>query len=504
MKYPVGIQDFRVLREGGNVYVDKTEQIFRILSNGKYFFLSRPRRFGKSLLLSTIKEMYAGSRELFHGLWVEHHWDWSKTNPVIWLKFASQGVGSMGLEPAIHNMLDGEAQGFGITLTQGSFDQKFKELIRKIAERGCKAVLLIDEYDKPIIDYLDDMPRASANRDTLKIFFSVLKDCDPYLETVFITGVSAFSKVSIFSDLNNLENLTLSPWAYTLLGLTHEELERFFPDQMAVVDVEQMQRWYNGYSWDGLSKVYNPFSILRFFKDGQKYDNYWFETGTPTFLMQEMRKQHFFNVEGLMASPLVLKDFELGALNPVTVLFQAGYLTLKGPVNRVGLYPLGFPNQEVRDAFGESLLNVYAQDNIKGARVRLNALLTAFQQSDLPAVMQVINATFASIPYDLWQKENEHFYHALIHLTFSLLGSYVQSEVHTAQGRCDAVVQTSDHIYVFEFKLDQSAEDALGQIRQRGYMTPFSDSAKKKIALGVDFSSKEKRIAEWKSEEVFD
>ena len=228
MKYPIGIQDFRVLREGGYVYVDKTEHIHSILRSGKYFFLSRPRRFGKSLLLSTIKELYSGSRELFEGLWIDKHWDWAANRrPVVWLKFSSQGVRTLGLEPAIHNMLQEVAGNLGVDLQETSYDRKFKELITRAAA-GRKAVLLIDEYDKPIIDFLEDVPQAEANRDILKSFYSVLKDCDPYLELAFITGVPAFSKVSIFSDLNNLKNLSLHRQADTLLGITQEELEGYF------------------------------------------------------------------------------------------------------------------------------------------------------------------------------------------------------------------------------------------------------------------------------------
>ncbi|MCO6488590.1 MAG: ATP-binding protein [Phaeodactylibacter sp.] len=495
MKYPVGIQDFRELREGKYQYVDKTQYIHHILTAGKYFFLSRPRRFGKSLLLSTIKELYFGSRELFEGLWVEDHWDWEQANPVIHIKFASFKYKDNPLGEAIQNGLQPEAERLGVELRSGPFINPLEDLIHQVYEKyQRKVVLLIDEYDKPIIDYLGEPEQAEANRDTLKGLYSIIKDSDPYLELVFITGVSAFSKVSIFSDLNNLENITFSPQAYTLLGLTEEELERYFPEQLAAADVEKIKTWYNGYSWDGEHKVYNPFSILRFLKSGFKFENYWFETGTPTFLLYEMRRQHYYDLDGYLASPLLLNEFDLRSLHPVSVLFQTGYLTIKDKPNRVGLYPMGYPNQEVKDAFQERLLNVYAADEQKEARIRMGALLDALEARELDKVIEVLNATFASIPYDLWQKDNEHFYHALIHLTFSLMGAYVQSEVHTAKGRCDALVRTERYIYAFEFKLDKSAEDALRQIKEKGYLAPFADAPQEKIAVGINFSTADKRV----------
>lgn len=284
MKYPVGIQDFRELREGGYVYVDKTEHIHRIVTGGKYFFLSRPRRFGKSLLLSTMKELYNGSHELFEGLWIENKWEWDKVNPVIHIKFASISYKTNPLDEAIREHLYEIAKQLKLEIAPSEDTKKvFRQLIFTAGEKyKRKAVLLIDEYDKPIIDYLDDVPQAETNRDVLKNLYSILKDSDPYLELVFITGVSAFSKVSIFSDLNNLENLSLSVSAFTLLGLSHRELEQYFPEHLQKVDVEKMKNWYNGYSWGGEEKVYNRFSILRFFKEGRRYHNFWFETGTPT------------------------------------------------------------------------------------------------------------------------------------------------------------------------------------------------------------------------------
>jgi hypothetical protein len=356
MKYPIGIQDFRKLREEGYLYVDKTEHIHDILSGSRYLFLSRPRRFGKSLLLSTLNELYSGSQELFEGLWIEDKWDWAQINPVIWLRFSQIDYQKKGLYDALFEEIQRIARSLGIVLSGATLKDCFNELIGAAHRKyKHKTVLLIDEYDKPIIDFLDAVPQALENRNTLKHLYSVLKDNDSNLQTVFMTGVSAFSKLSIFSDLNNLDNLTFSPSAYTLLGITEGELNRFFPQQMAVADVGKMKRWYNGYSWGGSDRVYNPFSILLFFKEGQQYQNYWFETGTPTFLVKEMKQKQYYDIEGTQASSADLSNFDIERLNPLTVLFQTGYLTIQKYVEEDLLYTLDYPNLEVKHSLQQIL-----------------------------------------------------------------------------------------------------------------------------------------------------
>ena len=498
MKFPIGIQDFAEIRTGGYVYVDKTQHIYHFLDSGKYFFLSRPRRFGKSLLLSTMHELYSGRRDLFEGLWIHDQWDWeAQQRPVIWLKFASQGIKSMGLVPGIHHMLDAEAARLGITLTETDYSLKFKQLLQVACQQsGRKIVLLIDEYDKPIIDLLDNVPQAEANRDVLKSFYSILKDSDALLEKIFITGVSAFSKVSIFSDLNHLTNLTLDPLAYTLLGITQAELETVFAEPLARHDKEAVKRWYNGYSWGGDERVYNPFSLFRFLNGGQ-FQNFWFETGNPTFLVKEMKRKKLYDASNRQQTSGDLTNFDFTRLNPITVLFQTGYLTVKKYVPEDLLYTLDYPNQEVRFSLEQLLMSIYLDDPLNESVPRVVNLRDALRRQDLDEVFNILNATLAEIPYDLWHNEDEHFFHALIHLTFSLLGTYIRSEVHSARGRCDAIVETADHLYAFEFKLDKSATEALQQIHDKGYLAPYADLAKTKIAVGANFSSKTKRIEEW-------
>ncbi|KGE87787.1 ATP-binding protein [Phaeodactylibacter xiamenensis] len=502
MKYPIGIQDFRELREGGYVYVDKTKTLFNILQQGGgYYHLHRPRRFGKSLLLSTMNELYRGNRELFEGLWIDNHWDWEgMQRPVIWLKFSSQGIRTMGLEAGLDAMLNGEANRLGIQLEKATFDLQFKELIQKASKEN-KVVLLIDEYDKPIIDYLDDPQVAEAHREILKSFYSILKDSDPYLELIFITGVSAFSKVSIFSDLNNLYNLSLVAAARTLLGITQDELEHYFAEPLARVDKAKVRQWYNGYSWGGTEKVYNPFSILSFFQGGGEYSNFWFETGTPTFLIREMKKRAYYFPERIEVSQNKLNAFDLTRLDPISVLFQTGYLTILKYEPEDHLYTLDYPNMEVRQSMEQSLLHEYLEGPIQDPLARVAGLRNALREGDIEGMVRIINALFASMPYDLWpQQQTERFFHAIIHLTFDLLGTYIRSEVHTANGRCDALVETADRIYALEFKLDKSAAEALQQIFDKGYLQPYADSPKQRVAVGLNFSSEERAVVAWESE----
>lgn len=499
MKFPIGIQDFAEIRTGGYVYVDKTQHIHHFLERGKYFFLSRPRRFGKSLLLSTMNELYSGSRDLFEGLWIHDQWDWeAQKRPVIWLKFSTFPYKTLPLSHAIAVGLSSEAARHGLQLSNDPAIHPLQELLEKINARyGQKAVLLIDEYDKPIIDYLDNVTHAETNRDALKWLYAVLKDSDALLETIFITGVSAFSKVSIFSDLNHLTNLTIDPMAYTLLGITQTELETVFAEQLAKHDKEQVKRWYNGYSWGGDERVYNPFSLFRFLNGGQ-YQNFWFETGTPTFLVKEMTKHQYYDVSGIETTERDLLNFDFKRLNPVSVLFQTGYLTIAKYEPDDLLYTLDYPNMEVKHSLEQLLLSDYMNDPMLGPLPRVVKIRKAIQVGDIDTALGIINAMLAEIPGDLWRGQTEHFYHAVVHLSFSLLGIYIRSEVRSARGRCDAIVETSDRIYAFEFKLDKTAAEALQQIQDKGYLTPYADSKKGKIAIGANFSSATKQINEWK------
>ncbi len=504
MKLPIGIQTFSEIRERGYLYIDKTKHIHTALSAGKYFFLSRPRRFGKSLLLSTIQSLYEGRKDLFEGLWIKDHRDWEKQHPVIHIQFSQSDYQGKGLDMAIVEELQRNAKRLNITLEKDTVKSSFVELIKKASEQN-KVVILIDEYDKPIIDYLEDIPQVNANRQILKNFYSVLKDSDPYLELVFITGVSRFAKTSIFSDLNNLKNLTMHPAASDLLGITQEELQHYFYEgvnQIASkagvtpdVQLERIRHWYNGYSWDGETRVYNPFSLLSYF-DAKRFKNYWFETGTPTFLIHIMRKERDFDITDITASEEALDDYDLEHLNAITVLFQTGYLTIKKQIYG-GLYQLGYPNHEVRVSLEERLLNAYMYDKKERGRVHAYHIAEALKAGDIEKAIEIINSVFSTIPYNLWKEENEAFYHALVHLTFSLMGVFIQSEVKSSKGRLDAKVETEDTIYILEFKLDKSAAEALQQIEDKKYFQAYLNSDKKRIGIGINFSKEKKETEEY-------
>jgi hypothetical protein len=446
-----------------------------------------------------MNELYSGSHELFEGLWVEKQWDWEgMRRPVVWLKFSSQGVRTIGLEAALLEMLNNAAVTLGLTLTGKAYDLRFKELIHKAYEKyNQQVVLLIDEYDKPIIDYLDEPEKAEQHRDILKSFYSILKDSDPHLELVFITGVSAFSKVSIFSDLNNLYNLSIARSAQTLLGITQQELEHYFAGPLSQVDAQKVRRWYNGYGWGGEDKLYNPYSILSFFKGGGQYNNFWFETGTPTFLVKEMKRRDYYNVRRTQATVGDITNFDLRNLQPVPILFQTGYLTIIHYEPEDLLYTLDYPNFEVKHALEEILLKEYLNYPSESPIPRVVKLRNALQKGDIEGMVKVINAVFASLPYDLWKANDERFFHAIVHLTFSLLGTYIRSEVHSSRGRCDAIVETEQHLYALEFKLDKPAAEALQQIEDKGYLEPYADSGKERLAVGVSFSSEERKVVDW-------
>ena len=503
LKYPIGIQDFRSLREAGYTYVDKTRHIIRLLTTGKYYFFSRPRRFGKSLTVATMNELYSGDRELFAGLWAYDNWDFGgMRRPVVWLKFASSGYSTQGLEAGLHNILDRAAKALAVELPETSFDQKLYLLLER-ASVGGQVVLLIDEYDKPIIDYLDDPETMERNRAMLKKFYSVLKDSDPFLELVFITGVAAFTRVSIFSDLNNLDTITFTPDTNSLVGITQWELETTFAEALEREDIDPAvaREWYNGYSWTGGERVYNPFSLLSYLRHGVMR-NYWFNTGTPTFLVRLMRNQDRYHLEAQDVAEPRLSHFQPEQPDLEALLFQTGYLTIQETVVPGQYYHLAPPNQEVKQSLELFLLRDYRIEAPDDNLSQILGIKRALNTGDLDRVRELLDVTLAGVPYDLWQQKGEHIFHALVHLTFSLLGAYVQSEVHTARGRCDALVITDDYIYAFEFKVDRPAAEALAQIEERGYLERYADDGRQRMAVGVSFDGERKVVGDWGVERV--
>jgi Predicted AAA-ATPase/PD-(D/E)XK nuclease superfamily len=358
--------------------------------------------------------------------------------------------------------------------------------------------VLIDEYDKPIIDYLGtpQISIALENRDIFKSFYSILKDADPHLELVLITGVSKFSRVSIFSDLNNLTDLTLDKSFNAICGISQQELEANFAKELQETDNEEIRRWYNGYSFGGANTVYNPFSLLHFFRNNE-FKNYWFESGTPTFLINLARQRDLYDFEKISVDSSALSAYDIERVQIIPLMFQTGYLTIKSYED--GIYELDYPNLEVRQSYLNILSKSYIQDDVLSGTSWANEVKKVLNEGQVEKLEGLFNVLFKSIPYELWQKQNEpggvpHYYHAIIHLTFRLLGIYIESQVHSSDGRLDALVQTKDYVYCFEFKLNGKADIALKQIKDKGYLTPYLHSGKTCIGIGLNFSKKLKKV----------
>jgi hypothetical protein len=507
-KYPIGLQDFKGIREGNYLYVDKTRYLFDLLEQGKYYFLSRPRRFGKSLTVSTLKYLFSGEQTLFEGLWIADHYDFTQRFPVIHLEFNNLDHREVGLHQALTYRMNELGREHGVSLDAPSPGLMLDQLVRALSAKN-KVVILIDEYDKPVLDYLDEPEKARQVRDELKGLYSPLKSLDAHLRFVLLTGVSKFSRMSIFSELNNLEDLTLNRNFAGLTGYTEQELEHYFIEDALVLSQEMqvgleafwanMREWYNGYTWDGKTRMYNPFSVLSLFKQGS-FQNFWFATGTPTFLVKLLQKDLSYDFAGYPTDLLTLDSgFELGMIDPVALLFQAGYLTIteKNGTDVV----MDFPNREVKDSLFRYLLTGFAHQPLNRAPALLHTFVQAFARHKLADFIEGLDSLFASIPADIFIARREAYYHSLTHLALTLLGTKLRSEVHSRRGRLDAQIETEQHVYLLEFKVDQSAEAALAQIRERGYAEAYRTSGKAVWLLGINFSSEKRGVENWLLEE---
>lgn len=508
-KLPLGLQDFRGIIEGGYKYIDKTSYIYQLCSTGKYYFLSRPRRFGKSITLAVLQELYLGSKELFKGLWIEDHWDWNRKYPVVRISFTALGFQENGLQASLSFALDELIRENQISPIEGNISNKFTHLIKQLAQKN-KVVVLIDEYDAPIINYLGkEIDKAYENREILKSFYTVLKDLDSHLEFVFITGVSKFSKVGIFSGMNNLTDLSMHPQYATMLGYTQAELESNFAEELVATAIQlnipqtelldKLRWWYNGYRFHlDADRVYNPVSVNNFF-DRREFKNFWFETGTPSFLINLLKQEGIYNFTNDPQPEQSFDTFDLENLNVYGLLYQTGYLTIKSR-NAFGLYELDYPNHEVERAMNGYLLEAFGGLSYGGGLPLVFKLETMFCNQQLEKAMQVLQGVFKGIPFQLHETYPEKFFHAALHLLFTYMGIQVQSEVCMADGRADAVIETPTQVYLFEFKLDQSPEVALQQIHQKQYYQAFWNKGKPVIGVGVNFSSTTKNIDAWKAE----
>ncbi len=503
-KLPIGIQTFQKIRKDDYVYVDKTGIAVELINRYQYVFLSRPRRFGKSLFVDTLRNLFEGKKELFTGLAAENSHDWSKTYPVI--KIAFSGGNFRSMERFLNNIsmvLRKNEQRLGVTCTTSSPDTFFSELIQNTAQKfGQPVVILIDEYDKPILDNIDQPEMAALAREELKALYSVIKGNDAHIRFAFLTGVTKFSRVSIFSGINNIVDISLKPQFGTICGYTQHDLETVFADHLQDADMNEVRRWYNGYSFIG-DHVYNPFDILLFLDNAQTFKSYWFETATPTFLVKLLKQQQFFlpDLSSIKAGEELLTSFDVDTISPVTLLFQSGYLTIK-EILREGVmtqYTLGFPNLEVSTAFTNSLLDIFASPERKSS-VQTTIYL-ALRSGDMKQFKAAIHALFAAIPYHNYTNNDiaryEGFYASVIFAWLSSIGIQLIVEDCTNKGRIDISVEMDNTIYLIEFKVDMPEEKALAQMKTRGYAEKYQTKGKKIILIGIGFSSEEKNITEF-------
>jgi len=510
-RLPLGIQDFRKIIENDFKYIDKTEYVYKMTANPGAYFLSRPRRFGKSITVALLHELYSGSKELFKGLWIEDKWDWSRKHPVIRISFTSIGFVESGLALAMNDMLDRLYREHDVPAFEGNTSSKFANLIQTLSKIN-KVVVLVDEYDAPIVHYLGkDMEKAYANRDVLKEFYTVLKDFDSAIELVFLTGVSKFSKVGIFSGLNNLTDLSMQAEYATILGYTQAELENNFAEEITSVAAKlnmsriellaKMKQWYNGYRFQAnAEKVYNPVSCNLFFYE-KEFKNFWFATGTPSFLVNLLKKEGIYDLYFPAINLSGFESFDLDRLKPIAILFQTGYLTIQHE-DEDGLIQLDYPNKEVRDSMLEILIETYVGVDAELSASLIIRMRNAFKANDLELVIRILQGVFKDLPYFVHEKYPEKFFHAAIHLLFSYLGIRIQSEVCVSDGRIDSLVETDTHVYILEYKLDQSAQVALDQINLKKYYQAYWNKGKKVIGVGVNFSSASRNIETWVAKEM--
>ena len=509
--YPIGIQNFEKLRKGGFVYVDKTALIHRLVSTGGYYFFGRPRRFGKSLMISTLESYFEGRKDLFQGLAIESlEKDWDEY-PIFHIDLNNEEYNSRKrLEGVLNNYLVRWERIYGSEPSEESLSLRFAGLIRRASEQtGRGVVILIDEYDKPLIQSLDNEELQSEYRSILKSFYGNLKSCDKYIRFALLTGVTRFSRVSIFSDLNNLNDITMDPDFASLCGISEKELVEFFDEDVRVLAEKQnmscsdtyamLKRKYDGYHFvQDTEGMYNPFSVLNtFFR--MMPENYWFSTGTPTILVKLLQKNNYLlsdltgNAE---ATADELTGLETINTNPIPLFFQSGYLTIKEYDERFKNYILGFPNEEVEQGFLNFLMPSYMNMHGRNTSFHIMNFIKELEKGKIDSFMERLQSLFSDTPYELIRDTELHYQNVLF-IVFRLMGFFTHAEYHTSQGRIDMVVKTPQYIYVMEFKFEGSAEDAIAQIESRNYALPFMSDGRKVYRIGVNFSAETRNIEKW-------
>ena len=527
MKYPIGIQSFDQIIGDGYVYVDKTGLIYQLVKGGKIYFLSRPRRFGKSLLVSTLKCYFQGRKELFKGLAIDKlETEWAEY-PVFHIDF---NVGDFtlpgNLEARIEETMAAWEKQYGRSDTAQTTGARFIHVLHQARKRyGRRCVVLIDEYDKPILDVLDtgyattvDGERRlleDRNREILKSFYSVFKTADEDLQFVLLTGVTKFSQVSVFSGFNQPSDISMDEQYETLCGITQEELEHYFADPIKALAVkykvteegmlDMLKHRYDGYHFSGnLTDVYNPFSLLNAFAKKALRD-YWFSSGTPTYLVRLLNhtQENLNELTGRYYRPEEFVDYKADVEKPLPMIYQSGYLTIKGYDSDFGTFLLDFPNNEVKSGFVSLVASSYLQpqENLGGW---IRSVVVSMRQGDLEQLRKLFTSFLASIPYSMRAKkdeaEKERFFHYTLYLIFRLISVYtVYTEKEQSQGRADCIVETDDYIYIFEFKRDGTADEALAQIEAKGYARPYAADPRTLYKIGVNFSSEMGTVEDWKT-----
>ena len=511
MKYPLGIQHFETIRTDGYVYVDKTALIYKMVSEGQYYFLSRPRRFGKSLLVSTLEAFFKGKKELFEGLAISQFEKTWRVHPVLHLDLNAERYDtSEALKNTLGSSLYRWEQIYGKSEGEVTLSERFKGIIyRAYKQTGQKVVILVDEYDKPLLQAIGNPDLQEDYRATLRAFYAVEKSMGAYIQLAFFTGVTKFSKVSVFSDLNNLTDISLDARYAEICGITEKEIHSQLDAEVGrLAEVngitkeacyERLGKNYDGYHFHVKSQgVYNPYSLLNTLS-AQEFRDYWFETGTPTYLAEVLKKNNY-QLENLTheeISASLLGDIETADTNPLPLLYQSGYLTLKGYDERFGIYKLGFPNEEVERGFTNFLIPYYTPLRQEKSGTFLRQFITFVEQGQPESFMQSLDTLFAGGDYQIVGDAELYFQNAVF-IIFRLMGFYTDVEHHTTDGRMDMVVKTQKYIYIFEFKLDKSSDEALRQIEAKQYDKPFEHDVRHIYRIGVNFSSKTRRIDSWK------
>ena len=507
-RLPLGLQTFAEVRSLNCTYVDKTPMAIKLANEGKFYFLARPRRFGKSLLLDTLRNLFEGNSEWFQGLYAESNWNWEVKHPVIKLDMSGGSNSVDALRSVLEGKLRYAAKRLGIALTNTNEPAKlFEQLIYEAHERHSRqVVLLIDEYDKPIIDNIGEIELAQQMRKQLHSFYSVIKAADEYLRFVMLTGVSKFSKVSIFSGLNNLNDISLSPDYGSICGYTEEDLDEVFGEHLQGADREQLRHWYNGYNFLGKARVYNPYDILNFIKDSQSFnefyfENHWFETGTPTFIVDLLARDQVPAAQlepQIVIGREILDSCPIDQLEPTTVLFQSGYLTIDS-VDRSDpyavIYKLVCPNYSVRSSLQKSLFKYYTNYRVANYR---SAMYHALRDAQLDTIESELTRLFASIAADNYRRNDiarfEGYYASVVYSFLAGMGLTVIAEDVANLGRIDLTIQLADHTYIIEFKVvkrKSKTNSALQQIIQQGYAAKYSG---KVYQIGIEFSETKRNI----------